>query len=401
MTFRVRLALALPLVAIAIAVGFAAGCGAAAKPIVLAPLPAGAPPLKLGVVADTLDDRGSARPKDERRVRALGVRWVREELRWADVEPRRGVFRWGQFDRLLSDSALHGLHVLPLLIGTPRWAGASYYAMPDPQAFGAFAARAAARYGPGGGFWRARPRLAGYAPQWFELWNEPYTARYSAGGVDPVRYAQMVRATLQQGRAVNPRARWLMAADLVYNDNAGRGHDWLAAIAAVDPTLEADVDGVAVHPYAFVAPTDHGNDTQLRYRFDRTAAIERELIQHGKANPVLWITELGWSTCSLRPDCTTERDQAQRLADVAAALRRAPLIGHVQALFVYHLRDFPGARGSDREGHYGLLRTNGSRKPAWSVVRALTLQRPAGLPKLPARAGRTTPAPRGSSRSAR
>ncbi|HEX4805838.1 MAG TPA: hypothetical protein VFU94_08055 [Conexibacter sp.] len=395
MSFRVRLALALWLVAVTVAAAFAAGCGAAAKPIVLAPLPPGAPPLRIGVVADTLDDRGSARSKDDRRVRALGVRWIREELRWADVEPRPGVFRWGQFDRLLADSAKRGLHVLPMLMGAPRWAGASYYAMPDPRAFGAFAAAAAARYGPGGAFWRARPRLAGYAPQWFELWNEPYTARYSAGRVDPVRYAQIVRATLQQGRAANPRAHWLMAADLVYNDAGGRGHDWLAAIAAADPTLEADVDGVAVHPYAFVAPSDHTNGTQLRYRFDRTAAIERELVQHGAANPRIWITELGWSTCSKRPDCTTEHDQGQWLADVGAALRRVPLIGHVQALFVYHLRDFPGARGDDREGHYGLLRTNGTRKPAWGVVRALTLQRP------PARPARATRAPRGSSRSAR
>ena len=235
----------------------------------------------------------------------------------------------------------------------------------------------------------AARRLAGYAPQWFELWNEPYTERYSTGGVDPVRYAQMVRATLTQGRAANPHARWLMAADLDYNDQSGRGHDWLAAIAAADPTLEADVDGVAVHPYAFVPPTDHGSDTQLRYRFDRVVAIERELVQHGAAYPRLWITELGWSTCGLRPDCTSEHDQAQWIADAATALRRAPLIGHVQALFVYHLRDFPGAGGSDREGHYGLLRTNGTRKPAWSVVRALTLQK---APKL---------ARPGSSRSAR
>lgn len=399
MSLRARLALALWLVAVAVATVFTAGCGAAAKPIRLAPLPPGAPALKLGVVADTLDDRGSARPQDERRVRALGVRWIREELRWPEVEPTPGTFRWRRYDKLFADSASRGLHVLPMLIGTPRWAGSSSLAMPDPQAFGTFAARAAARYGPGGSFWRTRRRLAGYAPQWFELWNEPYTARYSTGGVDPVRYAQLVRATLTQGRAANPRARWLMAADLDYNDDSGRGHDWLAAIAAADPTLEADVDGVAVHPYAFVPPTDHTSDTQLRYRFDRVVAIERELAQQGAADPQLWITELGWSTCSLRPDCTSEHDQAQWLADAAAALRRAPLIGHVGALFVYHLRDFPGAGGSDREGHYGLLRTNGTRKPAWSVVRALTLQRPPPLPHPASR--RATPAPRGSSRSAR
>ena len=385
---RRRPALAHRLVAVvAVAAAFGGGCGAAAKPIVLAPLPPGAPALTIGVVADTLDDFGSARPKEDQRVRSLGVRWIREELRWPSIEPTPGVYRWRRFDRLLTDSASRGLHVLPLLIGTPGWAGSSSLALPnDPQAFGAFAARAAARYGPGGTFWRAHRALAGYAPQWFELWNEPYTVQYSTGGVDPVRYAQMVRAALQQGRAANPRARWLMAADLDYNDAQGTAHDWLGTIAAFDPTLPADVDGVAVHPYAFVPPTDHGDDTQLRYRFDRTVAIERELVRYGVANPKLWITELGWSTCSLRPDCTTERNQAQWLAEAAAALRRAPLIGHVQALFVYHLHDL--ANANDREAHYGLLRTNGTRKPAWNVVRALTLQRAPTLPKLPSRRAR-------------
>jgi hypothetical protein len=258
----------------------------------------------------------------------------------------------------------------------------------DPQAFGAFAARAAARYGPGGSFWRAHPQLdARYAPQWFELWNEPYTERYSTGGVDPVRYAKLVRAAIEQGRAANPRARWLMAGELDYADASGAAHDWLAAIDAADPRLAADVDGIAVHPYAFVAPTARGG-VAVRYRFDRMAAIVRGLARRGAPNTPLWITELGWSTCGLRPDCTSEHDQAQWLADVAAALRRPPLAGHVQALFVYHLRDFPGRGGDDREAHYGLLRTDGSRKPAWGVVRALARQR-------------VTPAPRGSSRSAR
>ena len=41
----------------------------------------------------------------------------------------------------------------------------------------------------------------------------------------------------------------------------------------------------------------------------------------------------------------------------------------MRAVFVYHLHDFPGRARSDREAHYGLLRTNGSRKPAWSVLR--------------------------------
>lgn len=384
MTRRSRPALALCLVlAVLAAAWLGVGCGADAHPVTVASPPPGVAPLEIGIVANTLDD--ARRRTEQGRIRSLGVRWIREELRWPTIERTRGVLRWRTFDKLLADATQQRLHVLPLLLGTPPWAGRSPLALPDdPRMFGAFAARAAARYGPGGSFWRAHPSLdPSFAPRWFELWNEPYTERYSTGGVDPARYARMVRETLRQGRAANPQARWLMAGELDYKDATGAPRDWLAAIDAADPRLDADVDGVAVHPYAFVAPNDPGDDVALRYRFDRTEAIARGLDQRGAPDTPLWITELGWSTCGLRPDCTSERDQAQRLADVAAALERPPLAGRVQALFVYHLRDFPGRSGNDREAHYGLLRTNGSRKPAWGVVRTLARQRAATGPAIP------------------
>lgn len=352
------------------------GCGADARTVTVAAPPPGATPLEIGIVANTLDNQGEARRAEQRRVRSLGVGWIREELRWPSIEQTPGVYRWSTFDRLVADAARANLRVLPLLLGTPRWAGRSHLALPDdPVTFGAFAARAAARYGPGGAFWRSRPSLdSSLAPRWFELWNEPYTERYSTGGVEPGRYARMVRATLRQGRAANPQVRWLMAGELDYRTASGGHRDWLAALDAADPRLDVDVDGIAVHPYAFVAPDDR-EDVALRFRFDRTDAIAEGLTQRGAPATPLWITELGWSTCGLRPDCTSERDQAQRLADVAAALRRPPLAGRVQALFVYHLRDFAGRSGDDREAHYGLLRSDNSRKPAWGVVRALARQR--------------------------
>jgi hypothetical protein len=356
-------------------IGACGGGADAGVTITVAAPPPGAPPLRIGLVANTLDARG-LRAAEQRTIRGLGVRWVREELRWGSVEPAPGVYRWRHFDRLLADAARRDLNVLPLLLGTPRWAGSAPLALArDPRAFGAFAARAAARYGPGGTFWAARPELdARLAPRWFEVWNEPYTERYSTGGVDPARYARMVRAAIELGRTANPRVGWLMAGELVYEDAGGVPHDWLAAIDAVDPALDADVAGVAVHPYAFGAPGREDPDLSLRYRFDRLQAVARGLAARGAGGTPLWITELGWSTCALRPDCTSEREQAQRLADVIERLRRKPLSARVRALFVYHLRDFPGRRDDDREAHYGLLRTDGTRKPAWTVVRSAVRQ---------------------------
>jgi hypothetical protein len=363
--------LALALIATLLVAAALVGCAGKAGSVTVPAPPAGAPPLRAGLVINALDAGSGARRRRElARAHALGVHWIREELRWGAIERSPGRYRWDRFDALLIAATRARLHVLPLLLGTPWWAGRDWFALPDsPAAFGAFAAHAAARYGPGGTFWRAHPRLDGrLAPRWFELWNEPYLEHFSTGGVDPVRYAAMVHAATVDGRAANRATRWLMEADLTYLDGTGVRRRWLESLAAADPALLRIVDGVAVHPYMFGAP-DGAEDIPLAFRFDRTGAIADELTRLGAGRVPLWITELGWSTCDVRPDCGSEQDQAQWLADAFTRVRSRPLSTRVRALFVYHLHDFAGRASGDREAHYGLLRPNGTRKPAWGVVR--------------------------------
>jgi hypothetical protein len=368
--WRARLLIA-ALLALALAGSALGGCAGDAGSITVPAPPRGAPPLRAGLVVNALGAGSEQRRRMElRQARALGVGWIREQLAWGSIERLPGRYRWRPFDALMVAAARARLRVLPLLLGTPRWAGREPLALPDdPADFGAFAARAAARYGPGGVFWRTHPQLDGrLAPQWFELWNEPYERSFSTTGVDPARYAAMVRAATVAGHAANRATRWLMAADLTYQDGAGRRQRWLPALAAADPGLMRLIDGVAVHPYVFGTPgADDG--IALPFRFERIDAIAHELTALGAGRVPLWITEIGWSTCDTRPDCGSERDQAERIADVFARVRRRPLSDRVRAVFVYHLRDFPGHSRSDREGWYGLLRTDGSRKPAWSTVR--------------------------------
>jgi len=348
-----------------------AGCESSAPtPTVVGP-PPGAPPVTVGIVPNSFGAGGDAAVQAaQREVRDLGVGWIREEIAWDEVEPARGVERWQRIDALMERSARNGLRVLPLLLGTPSWAGSASLALPDDvAAFATFAARVAARYGPGGSFWRARPQLdAALAPRWFELWNEPYFESFARGGVDPARYAAMVEAAVAAGRGANAQARWLVAFDLTYERGDGERADWIAPLFAAAPDLAASVDGIALHPYSFYAP-DAGRDAAaLAFRVDRVGAILRELAAHGVGREVpVWFTEIGWSTCSRRPECVDEHEQAQRFADLFARVwsdwgRR------VRAVFAYHLRDFADRPEDDVEAHFGLLRTDGSRKQSADVV---------------------------------
>src|SRR5262245_11561393 len=52
-----------------------------------------------------------------------GVKWSREELSWANIEPQaKGQFNWGVYDTRLGYDAANGINVIGMLLTTPRWA---------------------------------------------------------------------------------------------------------------------------------------------------------------------------------------------------------------------------------------------------------------------------------------
>jgi hypothetical protein len=318
--------------------------------------PAGvaAAPLRLGIVADTI---GWGRHVGQRQTlaRAAGAGWLREELQWANVVPRRGERRWGPIDRVFTAAAHRGLHILPLLNEAPPWARGRDHALPtDSRAYAAYVRDVVARYGPGGRFWRSHPHLdAALAPVWFELFNEPYFARPSHSAITAARYAALAQAGITAGRRANPRARFLIAADPATAGEPNLDRAWLAALAAAQPGLLTAADGVAAHPYA------QDGAASLR-SLDRLRAA---LSAQGSSLPI-WVTEVGWSTCAHSAGCVTERTQAADLARFLNGVRK----GHrAAAVFVYHLGSWRVGSGDQLFGDYGLLRADRTRKPSWRV----------------------------------
>ncbi len=318
----------------------------------------------VGLGANTLEG-GFGREQDV--VRQLGIRHLREELNWPRVEPRRGRLRWASFDRMLAEAARRHMTVLPSLQQTPGWLAGDPDRLPPPAAWARYVARVVGRYGPGGSFWRFHPELdPALAPRWFELWNEPYYEAFSADGPDPVRFAAMQRAAAKAGRAANPAARFLMPGETGYTARNGRERDWLADLYAADPKLNDVFDGVVAHPYGVGSPLH--TDGSRRGQTLRLDDLLAELDARGAADRPVWVTEIGWSTCRLRPACAGEGDQAEYFREFFG-LVETRWRGRVQAVFPYHLHDFADGDADDPQQHYGLLRRDGSRKRAWYVVR--------------------------------
>ncbi|MFZ4580227.1 MAG: hypothetical protein ACOYOB_17735 [Myxococcota bacterium] len=232
----------------------------------------------------------------------IGVRVVRTDLRWDDIEPQPGQFQWQEADQTVQELTSRGLRVIGLLAYGNPWASVlgnansdPYYPPDDPQDFAKFAAAVAARY-------------QGTVTDW-EIWNEQNAGwRFwknpaSMSGV-PKDYAALLKATHTAIHAVAPAAV-VSFGGLFYLPQAILGAEEFAtqAFAAV-PDPGASFETFSYHPYSaypprdppeFAAPAGKGNPE--RYAIDDTARrLDQLLFEHTGTKKPLWITELGWPT---------------------------------------------------------------------------------------------------------
>ena len=308
-----------------------------------------------------------------RLARNSGASLLRESFQWDDIEPRRGEFHWLRWDAITAIAAHYGLQGPA---GDRQLAGMG---REDADRLSRRAADYAAivaaivrRYGPGGTLWRNHANLARYAPQTFELWNEPYQPKYSGGHPDPRPMSRLVKAAVQSGRAANPRARYLLEAETTYDSGTQTGLDWIAGMYGAVPDLNRWFDGIAVHPYGYFKPDYVNPSKNPRFQTTRVALIHRLFARHGAGTNGVWITEIGWPTCTVGSDprCVTRSRQAAYAATFFRLVQQR-WSSFVRAAVIFTLEDSPpGAEGASVELTFGLLGSDGHTKPAINAMRA-------------------------------
>ena len=328
--------------------------------------------LRVGLVANTQIQHQNAGAEQDI-AKQTGAGWLREEFDWDVIEPQNDQWSWIRYDTVIEQAALRGLRVLPLLNGSASWAAPRWNQFPDDLGeYGEYVAKVTERYGPGGTFWEARPQLSSYAPTHFELWNEPYIEDFSIDKVSPSRYARLARAGAAAGRGANPRAKFLLSADTFYTEAQGDYRNWIDGMYAAVPDLNTHFDAVAIHPYSGgLSPDVYTPGHGTRWQFRRIEEMRANFAAHGGADKKFWITELGWATCSEHDDCVSEQQQADYLSRVFAQARGG-YASFLQAVFVYHMRDWGPADQANKEYWFGLLRKDGSAKPAFNALRRVT-----------------------------
>ena len=256
---------------------------------------------------------------------ADGVESLRVPAFWNELQPTRPVTDFSLLDRVVGDAAARGLRVMPTVVGTPRWArlraGDAYSPPRRPSDYAAILTALVRRYGPGGAFWSAHPELRPLTIREWQVWNEPSLRGYWSIQPFARAYVTLLRAAHRAIKAADPGAVVVLAGlpnlswvDLGKIYRAG-GRRWF--------------DVAAVHPY-----------TSLVSNVVRIVQLNRGTMAryHDARKPIL-VGELSWSSGrgQVRESngflTTTERGQAQRIAQALPALARVRVRYRIAQVF--------------------------------------------------------------------
>ena len=308
-------------------------------------------------------------------LRAAGVRYSREDMDWDAIEPEPGRFNWSRWDGLVRASAQQGLRLIAIPGGSPAWATGPVGSPPVSDtasvAYARFVRAAIERYGTRGTFWAMNPHLPRVPITMWDVWNEPYDPGGWGGPPDPAGYARMYRRVVQESRDADPSARFLLEADTGANGSGWPQPPFLEAMLASDAGLVRDIDIVSVHPYSGkLSPETCTPDRRppggefwqpTRFDFCRVLDIRRILDANGAKDARIWITEVGWSTAPQGERSVSEAEQADYVRKTFDLLRRWRVVDGV----VFYHYQLPETDPTNDLDWYGLVRSDGSPKPAW------------------------------------
>jgi hypothetical protein len=329
--------------------------------------PAGAAPAPASPFGMNLYITGQERSDAERaalisRAREAGVRWSREELSWANIQPDGKSNNWGGYDRRLQQLADAGISVVGMLLTTPTWASGhassedSWYWYPprDPHAYGAFVEAAVRR-------WHDKVAV-------WELWNEPDLAGTWMPQADPAAYAALLAEGYAAVKRADPNALVMLGSVYVHDSN-NAGLAFMDAVAAASGgRLNYDIMGI--HTYMNDRqPEDTSPVTVVQNLPWRIQKTREWLTRHGRGDMPIWVTEDGASVCQgCGGQGTSEALQAQRL------VRRYMLaLGAGAAHFDYfQMKDKFNAGPSDVWGNMSVLRNDLSPRPAFYAYKTMT-----------------------------
>ena len=272
------------------------------------------------------------------------------------------MYDWHRYDNVVREARAKGLNVLGIIAYTPSWArehkSSSNKFAPNPTKFSEFAAKVASRYAPMG-------------VHCWEIWNEPNLRQFWLPRPNARDYADLLRLTYASIKKVDSSATVIAGA----LSNCGSDGINISPNVFVRRMYESNgqgyFDALSIHPYTSPFLPDYSG---FQRSWAELSALHRIMVLHHDGHKRIWITEYGAPTngpgvcaasgTSIRDgtaDHVTEKLQAAIVSNAVSLYLRYSWAG---PFFWYSFQD-AGVSRTDTEDFYGLMRFDGSKKPAY------------------------------------
>jgi hypothetical protein len=157
------------------------------------------PPFPADAFGYGVQVQGSVGPPDQTiaSVQKLGMNWIKQQVRWEDIEPSPGEFQWWYIDNIIEEADKANVYVMLSVVTAPAWtrtnSGGSSHGPPDDyNEFGRFLGQLVDRY---------KGKIHA-----IEVWNEQNLDRewLSPNGLVAADYVRLLQVAQQQIKAQDP-----------------------------------------------------------------------------------------------------------------------------------------------------------------------------------------------------
>ena len=327
-------------------------------------------------------------------VENLGLGWVKQQLRWADVERNPGEMEWGPYDWVVEAAGERGIKVMFSIVDAPSWLRSSYLdenvegAPPDNLAdYANFLGLVVDRY---------NGRIHA-----IEVWNEQNLDRewQTGSGLVPAQYVEFLSGAYETIKAHNSDIIVISGAlsptgvhdgitvydDFLYMDGLLEAGllDYTDCVGAhhngynIGPDVAFDQTGSApdAATASFRGPFDNPHHS---WSFKTTLDTYAEKVRAIDPEMKLCITEFGWASSEgydappegfgFAADNTLE-EQATYIVDAYQQMRES---GYVWLTFLFNF-DYGNKSGGPSNDNvpYSIIDVNGVPRPAFGAISAM------------------------------
>ncbi|MDH7488160.1 MAG: cellulase family glycosylhydrolase [Anaerolineae bacterium] len=316
-------------------------------------------------------------------IHGLGFSWVKQQVRWEDLEKSKGQIDWGELDRMVNNCSANGLKILLSVVTAPDWArpGDTDRSVDGPPAnpddYANFIGQLAARY---------KGKVQAY-----EVWNEQ-NLYYEWGGrgkkLSAAAYMELLKRAYRAIKAVDPNAIVVSGAltPTGWHDYDTAVDDAIYLEEMYQNGLKNYSDAIGAHPSGYNNPPDatvgyndpnEGGCKGHRSWFFRATMEQYRnvMIKYGDAGKRIWVTEFGWaSTENLGGgpapgyEYAANNTEAEQAQYIVRAYQMAKNWGFVGVMFLWNLNFAPVAGPADEKAAFGIVRADWSLRPAYAAL---------------------------------